>query len=295
MFSNGFFSFLMFPCLAQIIKFNIYKLRRNNYKNVKSIMVRPKKHLGQHFLTDPSIAARIVSLLPDREDLTVMEVGPGTGILTQFILNRKMKAFIPVEIDEESVHYLQLKFPELSSKIVRMDFLKLDETYFSAGELHIIGNFPYNISSQIFFRILEQRTYVKSVVCMIQKEVAERIVAPPGSKTYGILSVLLQAYFFTEHGFNVKPGSFHPPPAVSSSVIRLTRNNISSLDCDEALFFRIVKTTFQQRRKTIRNSLKTILLTLGDEIPLLAKRPEQLGVEEFVKLTNFVASEIHPS
>lgn len=256
------------------------------------MMVRPKKHLGQHFLTDPAIAARIVELLPLKSEMTVMEVGPGTGILTGILLEKIPGSLVAVEIDTESASYLARKYPTLADRLIRDDFLKLDEAYFRVPELHIIGNFPYNISSQIFFKILGQRNHVRSVVCMIQKEVADRIIAPPGSRTYGILSVLLQAFYKAEHGFNVKPGSFHPPPKVSSSVIKLTRNETQKLDCNEDLFFRVVKTTFQQRRKMIRNSIKTILLTLGDESPLLSKRPEQLGVAEFVSLTNFVSSQM---
>ena len=253
-------------------------------------MVHPKKHLGQHFLTDPSIAERIVKLLPEDEANIVMEIGPGKGILTDYLIRRNIKKLIPVEIDSESVTYLIRKYPELKETMIGEDFLKMDENFFHEDGLHIIGNFPYNISSQIFFRVLEQRQHIQSVVCMIQKEVAERIVAPPGSKTYGILSVLLQAFYDTRLRFNVKPGSFFPPPKVTSSVITLNRNETQKLDCNEKLFFRVVKTTFNQRRKTIRNSLRTILLTLGDENELLSKRPEQLGVEEFVTLTNFVES-----
>ncbi|MEX0981613.1 MAG: 16S rRNA (adenine(1518)-N(6)/adenine(1519)-N(6))-dimethyltransferase RsmA [Bacteroidales bacterium] len=253
-------------------------------------MVYPKKHLGQHFLTDPSIAERVVKLLPEDKAKIVMEIGPGKGILTYYLIRENIKKLIPVEIDSESVNYLVRKYPELKETIVGEDFLKMDENHFHEEGLHIIGNFPYNISSQIFFRVLEQRQYIQSVVCMIQKEVAERIVAPPGSKTYGILSVLLQAYYDTRFRFNVKPGSFFPPPKVTSSVITLNRNKTQKLGCDEKLFFRVVKTAFNQRRKTLRNSLRTILLTLGDENELLSKKPEQLGVEDFVSLTNFVES-----
>lgn len=253
-------------------------------------MVQPKKHLGQHFLTDPSIAERIVALLPPEKEMTVMEIGPGTGVLTGFLIQKPFKNYIPVEIDAESVAYLRTRYPEIRDSLLHADFLKMDDRMFPAPPLHIIGNFPYNISSQIFFRILEQRDKVKSVVCMLQKEVADRIAAPPGSKTYGILSVLLQAFYDPKYRFGVKPGSFYPPPRVNSAVITLSRNETSRLDCDEKLFFRVVKTTFNQRRKTIRNSLKTILLTLGDENELLSKRPEQLGVAEFIELTNFVAS-----
>jgi 16S rRNA (adenine1518-N6/adenine1519-N6)-dimethyltransferase len=253
-------------------------------------MVHPKKHLGQHFLTDPAIAERIVNLLPASTGMTVMEIGPGKGILTDILLQRAYRKLIPVEIDTESVSHLVARHPELKENIITGDFLKMDETRFMEENLHIIGNFPYNISSQIFFRVLEQRQHVNSVVCMIQKEVADRITAPPGSKTYGILSVLLQAYYHTKLNFNVKPGSFFPPPRVTSAVITLTRNSTEKLDCDEKLFFRVVKATFNQRRKTIRNSLKTILLPLEEPNALLSKRPEQLGVEEFVELTNYVAS-----
>jgi 16S rRNA (adenine1518-N6/adenine1519-N6)-dimethyltransferase len=255
-------------------------------------MVQPKKHLGQHFLTDPAIAERIVDLLPAEQDMTVMEIGPGTGILTAFLVYKPFKRFIPVEIDHESFSFLRNKYPQLHKSLLHADFLKMEDRLFPASSFHIIGNFPYNISSQIFFRILEQRDRVMSVVCMLQKEVAERITAAPGSKTYGILSVLLQAFYTPKYRFSVKPGSFYPPPRVISAVITLERNNIKQLECDESLFVRIVKTTFNQRRKTIRNSLKTILLTLGGENELLTKRPEQLGVGEFVELTNFVASRI---
>ncbi len=255
-------------------------------------MVRPKKNLGQHFLTDPGIAERIVNLLPENKDLKVVEIGPGTGILTGLILEKQYREFIPVEIDRESVQHLKMKYPHLDRKIVEGDFLKLGEDLFQGEGLHLIGNFPYNISSQIFFKVLDQRAHIQSVVCMLQKEVADRITASPGSKTYGILSVLLQAYYTPKFRFSVKPGSFFPPPKVTSGVITLERNSVDHLPCDEKLFFRIVKTTFNQRRKTIRNSLKTILLTLGDENEILSGRPEQLGVSEFIALTNFVASKL---
>jgi 16S rRNA (adenine1518-N6/adenine1519-N6)-dimethyltransferase len=255
-------------------------------------MVLPKKHLGQHFLTDPAIAERIVDLLPADKDMTVVEIGPGTGVLTRFLVQKPFKKYVPVEIDDEAVAFLLKTYPLLHETLLHADFLKLDEKLFRDSNLHIIGNFPYNISSQIFFKILGHRNHVSSIVCMLQKEVAERIAAPPGSRTYGILSVLLQAYYDITYRFSVKPGSFFPPPKVNSAVITLTRNQTKALDCDETLFVRVVKTTFNQRRKTIRNSLKTILLTLGDENELLSKRPEQLTVGEFVQLTNFVASRI---
>lgn len=254
-------------------------------------MVKPKKHLGQHFLTDPAIAARIVDALQFEPGDTVLEIGPGTGMLTALLLHKDLR-LMPVEIDRESVIHLEERWPELGQMIIEADFLKLDVGAHVAGPFHIIGNFPYNISSQIFFRILEYRQQVPSVVCMLQQEVAGRIAAPPGSRTYGILSVLLQAYYRIETLFTVKPGSFFPPPKVTSGVIRLSRNQASSLACDEKLFFKVVKTTFNQRRKMIRNSIKSILLNLDDDFVHLSRRPEQLGVPEFIELTNWVESQL---
>jgi 16S rRNA (adenine1518-N6/adenine1519-N6)-dimethyltransferase len=230
--------------------------------------------------------------LPEEKDMTVIEIGPGTGVLTRFLVQKPYKKYVPVEIDDESVAYLRNKYPQLRDSLLHADFLKMDDPVLRESPLYIIGNFPYNISSQILFRILAHRDRVDSVVCMLQKEVADRIAAPPGSKTYGILSVLLQAFYIPRYRFSVNPGSFFPPPRVKSAVLTLTRNDTTKLDCDEALFFRVVKTTFNQRRKTIRNSLKTILLTLGDENELLSMRPEQLGVGEFIELTNFVSSRV---
>ncbi len=253
-------------------------------------MVRPKKHLGQHFLTDLSIAGRIVDALNTGFGDTVLEIGPGTGVLTGLLLEKEIQ-LLPVEIDSESVIYLKHKWPVLDDLIIEKDFLKMNIDDHTTGPFHIIGNFPYNISSQIFFRVLDYRQRVPSVVCMIQKEVANRIASPPGSREYGILSVLLQAYFDIENLFTVKPGSFFPPPRVTSGVIRLSRNNTVTLPCDEKLFFKVVKTTFNQRRKMIRNSIKSILLNLDSDFELLSKRPEQLGVPEFIKLTNWVESQ----
>jgi 16S rRNA (adenine1518-N6/adenine1519-N6)-dimethyltransferase len=252
-------------------------------------MVRPKKHLGQHFLTDPSIAARIVDALRPGTDRVVIEVGPGKGILTKFLLEKRYSKLLAVEIDSDAAAFLRQELPGLGDGLIESDFLKMDLSGIGSG-VSVIGNFPYNVSSQIFFRILEYRHIVKEVVCMIQREVARRIVSPPGSKEYGILSVLLQAYYHTGYLFTVKPGSFFPPPNVVSAVIRLERNEAHSLGCDEKLFFRVVKTCFNQRRKTIRNSLKTILLNLEGNSGILGKRPEALSVNEFIELTNWVES-----
>ena len=254
-------------------------------------MVRPKKHLGQHFLTDPFIAQKIVRAMNVNRGDTVIEIGPGTGILTGFLMEKKIH-LLPVEIDPESVSYLRQKWPELEDQIIEDDFLKMTFDDYIAGPFHVIGNFPYNISSQIFFRVLEYRDRIPSIVCMIQKEVAGRIASPPGSREYGILSVLLQAYYHIEYLFKVKPGSFFPPPTVTSGVIRLSRNSTDKLPCDEKLFFRVVKTTFNQRRKMIRNSIRSILLNLNSDFDLLSKRPEQLYVTEFIDLTNWIESQL---
>ena len=248
--------------------------------------VRPKKALGQHFLTDQFVAQAIVASLQSRGP--VLEVGPGTGVLTKYLLQDPDIALKVVELDSESVRYLLEHYPKLAPNLYEADFLKLDLRKLFPDSFAIIGNFPYNISSQIFFKVLDYRDQVPEVVCMIQKEVAERMAAGPGSKTYGILSVLMQAWYDIEYLFTVGEGSFLPPPKVKSAVIRLTRNGRGALDCDEDLFKRVVKTTFNQRRKTIRNSLKPILSTLPklpDYIPYLDARPEQLSVEEFVELT----------
>ena len=248
--------------------------------------VRPKKALGQHFLTDQGVAQAIVAALRSRGP--VLEVGPGTGVLTQYLLRDPALQLKVVEIDSESVRWLLEHYPALAPNLYETDFLRMDLTRLFPGEFAVIGNFPYNISSQIFFKILEVRDRVPEVVCMIQKEVAERLAEGPGSKTYGILSVLLQAWYDIEYLFSVGEGAFVPPPKVKSAVIRLVRNGRTALGCDEELFKTVVKTTFNQRRKTIRNSLKPVLARLPSLpafIPYLDARPEQLSVEEFVELT----------
>jgi 16S rRNA (adenine1518-N6/adenine1519-N6)-dimethyltransferase len=251
-------------------------------------MVRPKKHLGQHFLTDQNIAKRITDSLSAGGSKNVIEVGPGKGVLTEFLLERQDIELVPVEIDHESVVFLLSHFPLLKPKLLEADFLSLDLSEIFKNDFRIIGNFPYNISSQIFFKVLDHKDQVREVVCMIQKEVADRIISPPGNKTYGILSVLLQTWFKIEYLFSVKPGSFFPVPAVQSSVIRLVRNDRTSLGVDQKKFKLVVKTSFNQRRKMLRNSVKSLLNADVMENPLFQKRPEQLSVEEFIELTRFI-------
>jgi len=215
----------------------------------------------------------------------VLEIGPGMGVLTKFLLKKKEFTTSVVEIDRESVAYLKDEYPELEDRIISDDFLKLDLSSLFGIPFAVIGNFPYNISSQIFFKVLENREFVPEVVCMIQKEVAERMSAVPGNKTFGILSVLMQAFYDIEYLFTVSETVFDPPPKVKSAVIRMTRNKVAALDCDERLFFRVVKTGFNQRRKTLRNSLKSILGDKKIDDPVMGQRPEQLSVSEFVTLT----------
>ena len=293
--------------------------------------VRAKKALGQHFLTDQNIAKSIVAALqlpaaggkavasegkvnaevasvpsvqlttehPAR--MKVLEIGPGMGVLSQYLLQRQDVDLRMIEIDDESVEYLESHFPQAHGRVIFGDFLKLDIDELFPEEFHVIGNFPYNISSQIFFRIIDYRNRIPQTVCMIQKEVAERIAEKPGSKTYGILSVLLQAWYDIEYLFTVGSGAFAPPPKVQSAVIKLTRNRRTSLGCDENAFKNIVKTAFGQRRKTLRNSLKPIIaakatkegwdteaLTSFTSAPVFELRPERLSVEDFIGLTNLL-------
>jgi 16S rRNA (adenine1518-N6/adenine1519-N6)-dimethyltransferase len=252
--------------------------------------VKPKKSLGQHFLADRNIAAKIVGSLTFRNYRSVLEVGPGTGILTSCLLKLGNGDLKFVEIDRSSVAYLKETFPSISENIINEDILETDLGSIFSGPYAIIGNLPYNISSQIFFRILENRDVIKEVVCMVQKEVSYRITSPPGSREYGILSVLLQAFYDAENLFNVNPGVFRPPPKVMSSVMRLTRNTRQSLECDEKLFFKVVKTAFNQRRKMMRNSLREMTGNTRADNPYMEKRPEQIGVEDFIKLTKWIES-----
>ena len=248
-----------------------------------------KKHLGQHFLQDKNVAQRIVAALGTTAP-TIVEVGPGTGALTGLLVRKKKFDIYLVEVDVSLVSLLKKNYPLLQNRIITADFLKLQLASLKSGPMAIVGNFPYNIASQIFFKVLENRQQVHEVVGMIQKEVAERFTAKPGSKKYGIMSVLLQAFYNLEYLFTVEPQVFTPPPQVQSAVIRLRRNNVLHIDGDENLFFRVIKTGFQQRRKTLRNALKSLLPSKMKLSPLLAKRAEQLTVADFVALTKHIAS-----
>ncbi|MDR2362728.1 MAG: 16S rRNA (adenine(1518)-N(6)/adenine(1519)-N(6))-dimethyltransferase RsmA [Prevotellaceae bacterium] len=256
------------------------------------IGIRAKKALGQHFLHDKNTAQRIVASLSGAT-ATVLEIGPGVGALTAFLLQRPDITTYAVEIDTESAAYLQQTFPALQERLIVGDFLLMPLPDHFSGMFAVIGNFPYHISSQIFFKILACRGQIPEVVCMIQKEVAERIACGAGSKTYGILSVLLQAYYDIEYLFTVHEHVFTPPPKVKSAVIRLRRNAVGQLPCDERLFVKVVKATFNQRRKVIRNSIKP--LTGDAPLPChryFTMRPEQLHVDEFVELTRMISNVI---
>ncbi len=250
--------------------------------------VKAKKHLGQHFLKDDNICRKIVNSLSKEGYKKILEVGPGIGALTKFLLEEEAYETHVIDIDTESIAYLQQHYPQLESRIIEGDFLKIDLTELFDEPVAVIGNFPYNISTQILFSVYHHRNTVPEVVGMFQKEVAQRIAEPPGSKTYGILSVLMQAFYTIEYLFTVSEHVFTPPPKVKSAVIRLTRNSIQQLPCDEALFFTVVKTAFNQRRKTLRNSLKQLATETTD--PIFNQRPEQLSVEEFIRLTQLVGT-----
>ena len=251
---------------------------------------KPKKFLGQHFLKDLSIAKDIADTVDECPGLPILEVGPGMGVLTQFLMEKGREVKV-VELDFESVAYLRENFPALEGNIIEDDFLKLKlEKLFDGRPFVLTGNYPYNISSQIFFKMLDYKDLIPCCTGMIQKEVAERIAAGPGSKTYGILSILIQAWYKVEYLFTVHEHVFNPPPKVKSAVIRMTRNETKELGCNERLFKLIVKTTFNQRRKTLRNSISSIL-EKGNPLsndPVFNKRPEQLSVQEFIELTNRV-------
>lgn len=270
--------------------------------------VKPKKFLGQHFLKDLKIAQDIADTVDACPQIPVLEVGPGMGVMTQFLI-RKDRPVKVVEIDYESVAYLKEAFPSLNGNILEQDFLKMDlQEVFGGSSFVLTGNYPYNISSQIFFKMLDYKELIPCCTGMIQKEVAERIAAGPGSKTYGILSVLIQAWYHVDYLFTVHEHVFNPPPKVKSAVIRMTRNETQSLGCDEVLFKKIVKTCFNQRRKTLRNSIKPIFAeadqrkqqkgeTVKDHSVFLQneifnKRPEQLSVSDFITLTNQVTQEL---
>ena len=256
--------------------------------------VKPKKNLGQHFLTDLTIAKRIADTVDACPDLPVLEIGPGMGVLTQYLV-AKPRPVKAVEIDKESVVYLHDRFPKLVDNIIGEDFLRMDlTTIFGGGQFVLTGNYPYDISSQIFFKMLENKDFIPCCTGMIQREVALRMAAQPGNKTYGILSVLIQAWYDVEYLFTVDENVFNPPPKVKSAVIRMTRNAVTDLGCDERLFKRLVKTVFNQRRKMLRVSIKQMFGAVkpGEEFfagPLMTMRPEQLAIAQFVELTNQVA------
>ncbi|MDB4533677.1 16S rRNA (adenine(1518)-N(6)/adenine(1519)-N(6))-dimethyltransferase RsmA [Vicingaceae bacterium] len=252
--------------------------------------VKAKKHLGQHFLTDLSIAKNIVDALTQTDKYKkVVEVGPGMGVLTQYLIEHKEYETFPIDIDRESIGYLAEKYPELKGKIIYGDFLEMDLNDIAGQEpFAVIGNFPYNISTQILFKVLDHKDQIPECVGMFQKEVAERFAAVPGSRTYGITSVLLQAFYDVEYLFTVGPEVFDPPPKVQSAVIRFVRNDKMTLDCDEKRFKGIVKMAFGQRRKMLRKSLKSQLNDSNKDNEMLTKRPEELSVKEFVYLTNMI-------
>lgn len=254
--------------------------------------VKAKKHLGQHFLTDENIAQKIANMLTQNGYKNILEIGPGMGVLTKYLLKKPLTTYV-IEIDNESVEYLQTHYLNLAPRIISKDFLKINlSDYFEDNQIAIIGNFPYNISTQIVFKTLENRNQIPEFTGMFQKEVAQRIAEKEGSKVYGILSVLTQAFYNVEYLFTVPPTVFNPPPKVDSGVIRLIRKENFSLPVNEKLFFKVVKTAFQQRRKTLRNSLK--LFNLSDNLredSIFAKRPEQLSVQEFINLTSKIEND----
>ena len=266
-------------------------MRIYNFKQPITLQkVKAKKHLGQHFLTDLSIARNIVESLSQTSSYKkVVEVGPGMGVLTQYLIENKNYETFPIDVDKESIGYLVEKYPQLKGNIIYGDFLKMDLNDIAGKEpFAVIGNFPYNISTQILFKVLGHKDQVPEVVGMFQKEVAERFAAAPGSKIYGITSVLLQAFYDVEYLFTVGPDVFDPPPKVQSAVIRFVRNKELKLNCDEKKFKQVVKTAFNQRRKMMRKSLKGLLNDSIKDNEIFIKRPEQLSVEQFVEITNLI-------
>lgn len=251
--------------------------------------VRPKKNLGQHFLNDQNIAIQIVEGLMCKQPNSVLEIGPGMGVLTKYLLKYPDFNLKLIEIDGESVDYLHAHYPALEGKVHLGDFLKIDINEIFTGDFTIIGNFPYNISSQIFFKVLEYKDRIPAVVGMLQKEVAERLASPHGSKAYGILSVLLQTFYDIEYLFTVHEGVFTPPPKVKSGVIRLTRNQRTDIGCKWSFYKEIIKLAFNQRRKTMRNSLKSIIAPLEFDHEWLNRRPEQMSVEDFIELACIIS------
>ena len=278
---------------------------KSKKKTLQMKSVRPKKQLGQHFLTDLSVARRIADTVDACPDIPILEVGPGMGVLTQFLIPKERTLKV-VEIDDESVSWLRHNHPSLEENIIADDFLKMHlENTFDGSPFVLTGNYPYNISSQIFFKMLDYRHLIPCCTGMIQKEVAERLAAKPGNKSYGILSVLVQLWYDVEYLFTVEPGVFNPPPKVKSAVVRMTRNDTEDSGCDPRLLRRLVKTVFNQRRKMMRGSIKPLLAALNAErgcthehteflaLPLLTRRPEQLSVQEFIELTNTVEALYH--
>lgn len=261
--------------------------------NSNQHQVKAKKYLGQHFLNDESVAQKIADTLTLKDYKNVLEIGPGMGVLTKYLLKKDITTYV-IEIDTESVEYLQANYLNLVPRIIEKDFLKYDlNSVFNQEPFAIIGNFPYNISTQIVFKTLEMRDQIPEFSGMFQKEVAQRICSKEGSKVYGILSVLTQAYYDAEYLFTVPPNVFNPPPKVESGVLRLIRKKDYTLPCDDTLFFKVVKTAFQQRRKTLRNSLKTF--NLSDNLKanvIFGKRPEQLAVQEFIELTQLIEKDM---
>ena len=292
-------------CMMKVDFFNIYLIkssawlccyRKNDYFcNMKA--VKPKKNLGQHFLTDLNIAKRIADTVDACPDIPVLEIGPGMGVLTQYLI-QKPRLVKAIEIDSESVAYLNEAFPALRENIIGDDFLRMDlRELFGGNQFVLTGNYPYDISSQIFFKMLDYRDLIPCCTGMIQREVAQRIASAPGTKAYGILSVMIQAWYDVEYLFTVDENVFNPPPKVKSAVIRMTRNDTRTLGCDEQLFKRVVKTVFNQRRKMLRVSLRQIIDAANVpadffEHELMTKRPEQLALQQFVELTNYVAEYI---